>query len=60
MTLVHNSVKEKKDENDCTLQQRKFENEQASMRKKYNIIVQKYIDDLVETPKSIYLNDLDE
>ena len=30
------------------------------MRKKSNIVVQKYIDDLAETPKSINLNHLDE
>ena len=30
------------------------------MRKKSNIVVQKYIDDLAETQKSIELNDLDE
>ena len=32
----------------------------SSMRKKSNIVVQKYIDDLAETQKSIDLNDLDE
>jgi hypothetical protein len=30
------------------------------MRKKSNIVVQKYIDDLAETQKNIDLNDLDE
>ena len=32
----------------------------SSMRKKSHIVVQKYIDDLAETQKSIDLNDLDE
>ena len=48
------------DENDYTLQQREFKNEQAVWRKKSNIVVQKYIYDLAEIQKGIDLNDLDE
>ena len=32
----------------------------SNMRKKSNIVVQKYIDDLAKTQKSIHFNDLDE
>ena len=31
----------------------------SNMRKKSNIVLQKYIDDLAKTQKNIYLNDLD-
>ena len=51
MGVVHNWMEQGIHENDCTLQQREFENKQAVWRNQSNIVVHKYIDDLAETKR---------
>ena len=50
-------MEEERDEKNCTSQLREFETSKQ-YEENSNIVVQKYIDDLAETQKSIVLNDL--